>query len=95
MENSNNNCPSDIDFLTCDQIAECYDGISKDLYKKLWEITSAASNAGKAQPLGGDGSNGTVEYPMICSSYDNNLKQAWQYFTPDERKLIIKVTALD
>jgi hypothetical protein len=88
-------CPKDIAFLTLDTIAECYDGIPEELYRKLWQLTAEAERAGTAQPLGGDGSNGTTEIPIVCESYDNNLGKAWPKFTPEEQQKIIEVTSLD
>ena len=42
------------------------------------------------QPLGGDGTNGTVEWPEYSESYSNNLKSAWCLFTHEEQCQLIK-----
>jgi len=88
-------CPADIDFLTLDQVAECYDGISRELYAKLWRLTSACEKARTARPLGGDGSGGTTEEPIIGGGYANELRQAWDRFTDEEKAQIIEATRLD
>ena len=44
-------CPEEIDFLTLDEIAECYN-ISVETYKLLWKLTGEADQAGKGRPLG-------------------------------------------
>lgn len=82
-------CPKYIDWITLDTIAECYP-VSKELYKKLWELTAEAERANKAQPLGGDGSDNTTEIPIYGGIYDNVLKHAWNKFTEDEQKELIK-----
>jgi len=87
-------CPDNIDFLTLDTIAECYDGISRELCAKLWRITSECEKAGTSCPLGGDGSNGTTEEPIIGGGYANELGPAWSHFTNDERAEIIEATKL-
>jgi len=28
-----------LQYYTCDEVAECIDGVSKELYKALWDIT--------------------------------------------------------
>lgn len=52
--------PSDLTYWRADQVAECVSGITDALYARLWQIQIAASNP---TPLGGDGTNGTVETP--------------------------------
>jgi hypothetical protein len=86
-------CPKAVDFYTLDQIAECFDGIPKPLYAKLWQLTSEAEKAKTAQPLGGDGSNGTTEIPIVGGDYDNVLGNAWSKFTDVEKYVLLK--ALD
>jgi hypothetical protein len=83
-------CPSSLDIVRLDELAECYDGISMALSTKLWRLTSEASEAGRAQPLGGDGSNGTTEIPIVGGDYDNLVGNAWHHFTEEERAEIVK-----
>jgi hypothetical protein len=66
------NCPEHINWIELDVIAECYD-ISNALYRKLWELTAEFDRAGTAAPMGGDGSNGTTEEPIIGGGYANEL----------------------
>lgn len=82
-------CPKEIDWYTLDTIAECFD-VSKELYSKLWDLTSESENAGTAQPLGGDGSNGTTEIPIIGGDYSNVLGKAWGRFSTEEQTEILK-----
>lgn len=86
-------CPEEVDWYTLDTIAECFDGVSTELYVKLWNLTSEFEKAGTAQPLGGDGSNGTTEEPIIGGDYSNVLGKAWHRFSTEEQKEILK--ALD
>ena len=96
MTEKNNACPDSIAWMGLTEIAECRlspkDDSDWSLYKKLWEITCDAEQAGKAQPLGGDGSNGTSEEPIIGGNYDNVLGRAWHRFTPEEQAKIIEAT---
>ena len=82
-------CPKDIDWMTLDTIAECHQ-VSKELYAKLWRITAECEQAGTAQPLGGDGSNGTTEIPIVGGGYANELGPAWHRFTKEEQQELIK-----
>lgn len=70
--------PDGLSYWTADEVAECleyYKYLSKDdgdtLYKKLWQFLNEASNP---TPLGGDGTNGTVEYPCGRQSLANDDK---------------------
>ena len=61
------NMPERLKYWTADEVAECvpFESIlgkeaGDALYCKLWQILSEAKNP---TPLGGDGSNGTVETP--------------------------------
>lgn len=82
-------CPEEIGYITLDTIAECY-SVSDELYGKLWCLTREAERAGKAQPLGGDGSNGTTEIPIVGGKYDNVLEYAWHKFTKEEQKELVE-----
>jgi len=84
------NCPESVSWMPLDRLAECYD-IPNELYRKLWVLTSEAEKAGTAVPLGGDGSNGTTEIPIIGGGYANELGPAWDKFTEDEQAQILKV----
>jgi len=71
--------PEGLEYWTADEVAECVDyerfmpeGKSwRELYSKLWRILAESKNP---TPLGGDGSNGTVEYPCGRRSLQNDDK---------------------
>lgn len=86
---SKSECPTEVDFYTLDTIAECFD-VSVWLYRKLWDLTSEFEKAGTAQPIGGDGSNGTTEEPIVGGDYSNLLGKAWHRFSAEEQKEILK-----
>jgi len=72
------NMPERLKYWTADQVAECvpFESIlgkeaGDALYCKLWQILSEAKNP---TPLGGDGSNGTVETPGERLDEDNDDK---------------------
>lgn len=54
--------PSGMEYSTADEIAECLSFPDPDgrLYRKLWSFLSDSANP---TPLGGDGTDGTVETP--------------------------------
>ena len=86
----------DLAYWTADEIAECLD-FGKYLktynldwiptYNKLWSFVNNASNP---TPLGGDGSDGTVETPCGRLSLDNDDKpHAWWDKLTDAEKWAI------
>tara|TARA_Y100001963_G_C6609998_1_gene366570 strand:- start:253 stop:528 length:276 start_codon:yes stop_codon:yes gene_type:complete len=79
--------PDGLTYWTADEVAECLDGIGQDIYRKLWNILSEAKNP---TPLGGDGSNGTVETPDGRMDLDNDDKAMhwWDKLTEDEQKVV-------
>ena len=81
------NMPEGLKYWTADEVAECLNGIGPDLYRKLWEILAEAKNP---TPLGGDGSNGTVETPDGRLDEDNDDKAPhwWVKLTPAEQTTI-------
>jgi len=82
-------CPAELEYWTADEVAECIPGVGNDLYRKLWRALSEAKNP---TPLGGDGSNGTVEYPDGRRSPDNDDKAPhwWGELTEEERQTIVE-----
>lgn len=72
-----------LEFYTADRVAECLH-VSEDLYIKLWKILEEAENP---TPLGGDGSNGTVETPdaQLDSDNDDKVPNFWNKLTDAER----------
>jgi len=79
-------CPEGLGYRTADEVAECLEGVSSETYSRLWAVTSEVEQAGKAKPLGGDGSNGTCEEPIVSNGYDNSMKNVWKKLTPAERQ---------
>ena len=76
-----NKCPAALELWTADEAAEClsyrkhlpddYPGGWQALDRKLWGFLEAADNP---TPLGGDGTEGTVEYPDGRWSPENDDK---------------------
>ena len=83
-------CPPEIAYETADGIAECYNGITEGTYRELWGSTNRASAAGTAQPMGGDGTNGTVETPCV-GGYSNEMEAVWPTLTEAAKQNIIAV----
>jgi hypothetical protein len=52
--------PVGANYYSADTVAECFDGVSMDLYKALWDTIAIQKDI---LPIAGDGSNGTVETP--------------------------------
>ena len=79
--------PTGLDLWTADEVAECLSGLGSDLVRKLWRFVEAAENP---TPLGGDGSNGTVEEPSGRLSLENDDKAGhwWGLLTENERETI-------
>mgnify|MGYP003152711673 CR=1 FL=1 len=64
-------------YVSCDQMAECYDGVSSELYQRLWE---ALQNAEETVPAENCGSS--YEY-RECNK--TRVADHWDFFTEDER----------
>ena len=90
------NLPEGIEYWTADMVAECLpyqEFLPKDygpwetLYHKLWSFLEEAENP---TPLGGDGSNGTVEEPCGRRDLKNDDKTShwWMRLSLEERKAI-------
>jgi len=70
-----------------DEVAETVAGITTDTYKELWTILSEAENP---KPLGGDGSNGTTEEPIISDGqYGSDLVSGWSHLSRKAQENII------
>lgn len=70
---------------TPDEAAECLSGVSPSLYARLWELLDGIPE-GDRKPLGGDGTNGTVEYPPEPDSYPKGTVAAiWRHLTEEQR----------
>ena len=87
--------PDGLYFWTADEVAECLSyqrhlpdsyGDSDRLYKRLWDILAATNPT----PLGGDGSDGTVEYPdgRRDPRNDDKAPHWWNRLDPVEQAAI-------
>ena len=84
--------PEAFSHFSVDEVAECVEGITKETYAELWQSLEDAHKAGTAKPLGGDGSDGTIEEPVITSgSYDSDLVAAWPKLSEAARRNICEV----
>jgi len=84
-------CPVALEHWTADEVAECIpyeDDDKHTLAKKLWGFLHDAKNK---TPSGGDGTDGTVEYPDARYNPENDDKAPhwWGKLTDDEKLLII------
>lgn len=81
--------PSSLQYTTADEIAETYSGITPELYRKLWAFATLAQNP---TPLGGDGSDGTVELPCGRLNLENDDKPYawWDKLIDTEQQIIIE-----
>jgi hypothetical protein len=74
-----------LEFWTPDEAAECLSGISEALYARLWELLDHIPE-GDRKPLGGDGTNGTVEYPPEPGSYrKGTIAALWRHLTEEQQ----------
>lgn len=79
--------PDGLETWTPDEVAECMDGISTEIYRRLWELLETIP----AMPVGGDGSYGTVEVPPEPDAYlECKMGAIWNKLTPDEQEHISK-----
>lgn len=82
--------PEQLTYYTADEVAECFDFEDTNdgaLYRKLWGFVNDAQNP---TPLGGDGTDGTVETPDGRLDLDNDDKAAhwWGKLTEAEQQAI-------
>lgn len=84
--------PDGLEHWTADEVAECISyekhlPENSDLYSKLWGFLNKAKNP---TPIGGDGSNGTVEYPIERCDPENDDKAPhwWNCLTEEEKHAI-------
>lgn len=86
--------PSGLEYWTADEVAECLDywkSLTREegesLYAKLWRFLAEAKNP---TPLGGDGSNGTVETPdgRLSRTNDDKVGHWWSRLNDRERAAI-------
>lgn len=87
-------CPDVLKFHSLDECAECVGGITPETYAELWETLGRLEQEGAdMKPLGGDGSNGTTEEPIISSGeYASDLRSAWPKLSLTARQNITEAT---
>jgi len=80
--------PAGLEYTTADTIAERYPGITKETYRELWDVPNGAHEEGTAQPIGGDGTDGTVETPCV-GGYSDEMDAVWPKLSDDAKRNII------
>lgn len=83
--------PDGLEDWTADEVAECL-SVGDELYIRLWQILNKASTH---TPLGGDGSNGTCEYPdaRYNTTEGDKALQWWDLLTNQEQQTITNAYA--
>jgi hypothetical protein len=78
--------PERLRYMTADEVAETvsYKDPDRAIYNKLWEILEAATNP---TPLGGDGTDGTVECPgeRLDARNDDKTPHWWAQLTEEQQ----------
>ena len=96
MSKENIKMPGGLTYYTADEVAECigyWDHLPNDraneLYGFLWKTLSESENP---TPLGGDGSDGTVELPEDRLSLKNDDKAGhwWSRLDSDWQEALVK-----
>ena len=80
-------CPEWAEFWTLDQAAECLE-CGDSVTRKLYSILAKVRDEDRT-PQGGDGSNGTVEEPVIDSGFQDNLHHHWDKLTAWEQQILL------
>ncbi len=95
MSSEQHEMPKGLEYWTLDEVAECLgywahltEAQGDSLHNKLWDFHADAENP---TPLGGDGSNGTVETPCGRLSLDNDDKMGhwWHRLEDYEQRAIV------
>jgi len=86
-------CPEELKLWTADECAECLP-ISRDLGRILYGFLDEASNP---TPLGGDGSNGTVETPdgRLSEANDDKIVNLWGKLNKEQQLDLIEAAKKD
>lgn len=71
---------------TPDEVAEALDGISMATTARLWNLMEEHMGD-DTKPLGGDGSDGTVEWPEPTEA-NHSVMAIWKYLTEEEQEEI-------
>lgn len=67
---------------TPDELAETLDGVSLQTSARLWNLMD--EHMTETKPLGGDGSDGTVEWPEPTQKHHSAL-MIWEHLTEVEQ----------
>jgi len=79
--------------MSMDEVAETIDGIHTDTYKELWDLMQKSVEDGTAKPMGGDGSEGTAEEPIVSSGeYGTDMASGWKHLSDAARQNITEAT---
>tara|TARA_B100000287_G_scaffold382813_1_gene388199 strand:- start:834 stop:1322 length:489 start_codon:yes stop_codon:yes gene_type:complete len=68
-----------LNLMTPDEIAECYDGVSDELARRLWASTEQL-------PMDAEGAEEPVAYKEI-----NSITEVWDFFTEEEKFQINRI----
>lgn len=77
--------PDGLEYWTADELANCLGGLSESTFQRLCEISVSSTNR---KPLGGDGSNGTTEIPIVDDCYGNQPRNFWPQLTREQQQQI-------
>jgi hypothetical protein len=89
--------PAGLEFWTADEVAECVEYQEHlpeeygDWQQLDWKLDSFQEGAKNPTPLGGDGTNGTVETPCgrFSSANDDKAPHWWGKLTTTEQAAIV------
>lgn len=80
--------PEGLEELTLDEVAETLPISDDEIYRKCWSLLGSVSEDQRT-PLGGDGSDGTVETPDgRLGDFKDKMNHHWNQFTPEQQKII-------
>lgn len=86
--------PEKLRHYSLDEVAETVSGITEETYVELWETLAKAEEEGKAKPLGGDGTGGTTEEPIVSSGeYGSDLVAGWKHLSAEAKANIVAAAA--
>ena len=70
-----------LNLITPDEIAECYDGVSDELARRLWASTEQL-------PMDAEGAEEPVFYGEV-----NSITNVWDFFTEEEKIQINRIVS--
>ncbi len=88
--NPEHDMPEGVGYYTPDEVAECFDDLSRETRTRLWELLNELVKKGKAVPVGGDGSDGTIEYPPEPDAYrSGKMGAVWHKLNAKQQREIV------